>query len=166
MRSGGAKEREPSSSRRSFPGARFPEERRRRPGISPARIPRTLMYCDVHRLCRARRRGIWTCALYRRARTEKETSALSPLCHHTWWPRCRLLGVCALRDAMRCDAMLSRLFSSTFNAFPGANTREGLASWPLCLHRACKDVTQRHTLPPPLSFTSSSLSSSSSPPSS
>lgn len=38
-------------------------------------------------------------------RAEKETFKL---CHHTWWPRCRLLGV---------------LFASTSNVFPGVNTR-------------------------------------------
>lgn len=149
---------EPSSSRRSFPGARFPEERRRsgisrRHAFSPG--PYVLRCTSVVRA--RRRRGIWTCALCRRARTEKETSAL--LCHHTWWPRCRLLGVRFARcDAMRCSLSL---LSSTFNAFPSANTQEGLASRPLCLHRTCKDVTQPCTLPPPPSSTSSSSSSSS-----
>jgi len=99
---------EPSSSRRSFPGARFPEERRR-PGISPARILRALMYCDVHRCCASTAAAAGymdVCTIPARKNRERNFSSL--LCHHTWWPRCRLLGVAlgAMRcDAMRCDAM-------------------------------------------------------------
>jgi hypothetical protein len=108
-------------SRRSFPGARFPE---RGEGDTVAtlvgtHLPRALMYHDVHRPrergrtagrgrgereSRARRgragvgwgggAGIWTCALHRRENQERNFSSL--LHYRTWWPRCRFLGAMRL----------------------------------------------------------------------
>lgn len=80
-------------SRPSFPGARFPGERRRRRAFPWPLC--TTMY--IERGARDTR----MCALCHRKNRERNFSSL--LCHHTWWPRCRLLS------ALRRDAMFSHL---------------------------------------------------------
>jgi len=124
-------------SRPSFPGARFPEEREDAGAHSPGPY--------VPRCTSTAGRGIHECVHYAVARTEKETSALSSAITHGG----HVAASSVRRDAPRCAEMRCSLvpFASyaSSNAFPSANTRGWFTPWPLCPHRACKDVTLART---------------------